>query len=82
MTHIAKTGSGNAQSPLAAANDLRAAMQGKVLLPADAAYAAARQIWNGAVDHQPALFAVCETTKDVRAACSHGFPLSGWNTSY
>jgi FAD/FMN-containing dehydrogenase len=80
MTQIAKTDSSNAQSALAAANDLLATMQGKVLLPADAAYAAARQIWNGAVDHQPALFAVCETTKDVqaavRAACSHGLPLS------
>ena len=65
MTQLAKTGSSNAQSALAAANDLRATMQGKVLLPADVAYAAARQIWNGAVDDQPALFAVCETTKDV-----------------
>ncbi len=68
MTQLVKTGSSNAQSALAAANDLRSTMQGKVLLPADVAYAAARQIWNGAVDHQPALFAVCETTKDVQAA--------------
>jgi hypothetical protein len=56
MTRIAKTT--NSQSALAAPNDLRAVTQGKVLLPADPAYAAARQIWNGAVDHQPALFAV------------------------
>jgi hypothetical protein len=56
MTRIAKTT--NSQSALAAPNDLRAVMQGKVLLPADPAYAAARQSWNGAVDHQPALFAV------------------------
>jgi hypothetical protein len=65
---------------LAAANDLRAVMQGKVVLLGDAAYPATRQIWNGAVDHQPALFAVCETTKDVQAAVqvadSHGLPLS------
>jgi hypothetical protein len=78
MTQIANTT--NAQSALAAANDLSAVMQGKVVLPADAAYAAARQIWNRAIDHQPALFAVCETTKDVQAAvqaaCSHGLPLS------
>jgi hypothetical protein len=72
MTQIAKTGSSNAQSALGAANDLRAAMQGKVLLPADAAYATARRIWNGAVDHQPPLFAVCETTKDVQAAVTTG----------
>lgn len=80
MNQIAKTGPGNAQSALAAANDLRATMQGKVLLPADAAYPVARQIWNGAVDQQPALFAVCETIQDVqaavRAACSHGLPVS------
>jgi hypothetical protein len=31
MTQIAKTGLGNAQSALAAANDLRAATQGKAL---------------------------------------------------
>jgi FAD binding domain len=80
MTRIAKTGLTNSRSALAAANDLRAVMQGKVVLPSDAAYAATCQIWNGAVDHQPVLFAVCETTKDVQAAVqvagSHRLPLS------
>jgi hypothetical protein len=65
---------------LAAAHDLRTTMRGKVLLPGDDAYARARQIWNGAVDHYPALFALCETPKDVqaavRAARVHGLPLS------
>ena len=39
-----------------------------------------RQIWNGAVDHQPAVFARCETVEDVQAAIhtarKHDFPLS------
>jgi hypothetical protein len=50
------------QSRLAATRDLRAVMQGKVALPGDDAYARARQIWNGAVDHYPALVAQCEAS--------------------
>jgi FAD/FMN-containing dehydrogenase len=69
-----------AQPELAAAHRLRAAMQGKVALPGDEAYARARQIWNGAVDHHPALFAFCETPEDVQAAVrtarAHGLRLS------
>jgi hypothetical protein len=52
----------------AAARNLRAAMQGEVALPSDKAYAGARQIWNSAVEHRPALFAFCETPEDVQAA--------------
>lgn len=55
-------------------------MHRKVLLPSDDAYASSRRIWNGAVDHRPALFALCDTAEDVqaavRAARSHGLPLS------
>jgi FAD/FMN-containing dehydrogenase len=80
MTTIRKTNSKNAQSVSAAASDLRALMQGEVLLPGDDAYAKARQIWNGAVEHRPALFALCETVEDVqtavRVARTHGLPLS------
>jgi FAD/FMN-containing dehydrogenase len=43
-------------------------MQGRVVLRGDDDYARTRQIWNGAVRHQPALFAVCETSADVQAA--------------
>jgi FAD/FMN-containing dehydrogenase len=43
-------------------------------------YASVRQIWNGAVAHQPALFALCENAEDVRAAVrfarAHELPLS------
>jgi FAD/FMN-containing dehydrogenase len=69
-----------ARSGLAAAEELRRTIRGKVVLPGDDAYASARQLWNGAVDSHPALFAVCETAKDVSAAVcaarAHGLPLS------
>jgi FAD/FMN-containing dehydrogenase len=52
----------------AAAHDLRAEMQGKVVLPGEEAYASVRQIWNGAVTYRPAMFALCEHVRDVQAA--------------
>jgi FAD/FMN-containing dehydrogenase len=67
-------------SELAAARELGALMQGRVVLRGDDSYVRTRQIWNGAVQHQPALFAKCETSADVQAAVRsarhHGFPLS------
>jgi hypothetical protein len=67
-------------SELDAARDLRAVMQGRVVLRGDDDYAQTRQIWNRAVENRPALLAVCETTEDVqaavRAARRHGLPLS------
>jgi FAD/FMN-containing dehydrogenase len=74
---VTKIGAG---SELAAARELKAVMQGRLVLRGDDDYARTRQIWNGAVEHQPALFAVCETAADVqtavRSASEHGFPLS------
>jgi FAD/FMN-containing dehydrogenase len=71
---------GIAQSGLAAARDLRALMRGEIVLPGDDTYTRARQVWNGAVVHRPALFAQCETADDVRAAVrvarAHRLPLS------
>ncbi|HEY8015429.1 MAG TPA: FAD-binding oxidoreductase, partial [Dongiaceae bacterium] len=65
---------------LSAADELGRSMPGKVAPPGDDAYAHARQIWNGAVDHRPALFAFCETAEDVQSALQiarvHGLPLS------
>jgi FAD/FMN-containing dehydrogenase len=62
------------------ARQLRTVMQGRVVLPGDDDYAQTRQIWNGAVEHQPALIAVCETPADVQAAVrtarQHNLPLS------
>src|SRR5260221_4619409 len=68
------------RSGLAAARDLRAAMQGKVVERGDDCYDRARKVWNGAVDHRPALVAFCETPQDVQAAVHvarvHGIALS------
>jgi FAD/FMN-containing dehydrogenase len=68
------------QLGLTAADDLRAAMQGKVVLQGDASYADVRRIWNGAVSRQPLMFALCETLRDVQAAvhiaAAHNLPLS------
>jgi hypothetical protein len=67
-------------SEFAAARELRAVMQGEVVRRGHHAYARTRQIWNGAVEHQPALFAMCETPGDVQAAVrsarEHGLSLS------
>jgi FAD/FMN-containing dehydrogenase len=55
-------------------------MQGRIVLQGEDDYVQTRQIWNGAVENEPALFAVCETSADVQAAVrtarEHGFPLS------
>jgi FAD/FMN-containing dehydrogenase len=65
---------------LAAVQDLRAVIQGKVVLPSDATSEVRSSIFNGAVTHQSALFALCETAEDVQAAVrvarSHKLPLS------
>jgi len=64
----------------AAARELRARMQGDVILPDNAAYDRVRKIWNGAVDYRPEIFAVCESVGDVQAAVQvarrHGMQLS------
>ena len=55
-------------SELPVARELRSVMQGRVVPRGDGDYAQTRQIWNGAVQHEPALFAVCETSDDVQVA--------------
>jgi FAD/FMN-containing dehydrogenase len=63
-----------------AATELSDGIKGKVVAIGDDAYFRIRQIWNGAVDHQPALFAFCETVADVqnavRIARARRIPLS------
>jgi FAD/FMN-containing dehydrogenase len=70
----------HATSKVAATRELRAKMQGRVVSWGDDDYARTRRVWNGAVENQPALFAVCETSADVQAAVrsarQHGLPLS------
>jgi len=53
---------------LMAAQALRVVMPGKVALPGEDSYLQARQIYNGVVEYQPALCALCETVADVQAA--------------
>jgi hypothetical protein len=55
-------------SALSATHELRTMMRGRVVLRGDDDYARTRQIWNRAVEGQPALLAVCETSEDVQAA--------------
>src|SRR5260370_3894411 len=62
------------------AEDLRTVMQGKVAIRGEDSYEGARQVFNGAVDRRPALFAFCESARDVqeavRAVRAYGLPLS------
>jgi hypothetical protein len=71
---------GHAALELTATRELRGMIQGRVVSRGGDDYARTRQIWNGAVENQPALFAVCETAADVQAAVrsarQHGLPLS------
>ncbi len=60
--------------------DLAALLTGELLLPDDAAYEQARQLWNGKVKTQPAAIVRCLTVQDVihtvRWTRAHGLPLS------
>jgi FAD/FMN-containing dehydrogenase len=47
---------------------LREQLRGRVLIPGDEGYDAARQVWNGMIDKKPALIAQCAGTADVIAA--------------
>ena len=62
------------------AKDLRTVMQGKVVIAGEASYEGARRVFSGAVDRRPALFAFCESARDVqeavRGARAYGLPLS------
>lgn len=48
--------------------DLKAAVQGAVIVPGDAAYEERRQAWNRAYQHEPALIVVARSAADVAAA--------------
>jgi FAD/FMN-containing dehydrogenase len=47
---------------------LRGRLSGRLVTPDDADYDAVRSVWNGAIDHRPALVARCATPEDVAAA--------------
>jgi len=70
-----------ASRPLPAAIEaLKRDLNGKVVLPRDAAYEDARKIWNGMVDKRPAVIVRCLHTSDVVRAVSFaresGLPLA------
>jgi FAD/FMN-containing dehydrogenase len=50
---------------------LRAEFDGVVLQPGDAGYQQARRVWNGLVDHRPAVIARCASPADVAAALAY-----------
>jgi len=58
---------------------LAAGLRGEVIVPGDAAYDAARSVWNAMIDRRPALVARCVGTADVLHAVSfareHGLEL-------
>jgi FAD/FMN-containing dehydrogenase len=74
------TGIRFAETTAAAAAELRTRLRGDVLVAGDAAFADARQVWNGAVDRWPAVIARCADEQDVATAVGtardHGLPLS------
>ncbi len=49
-------------------DELRTAIDGKVVTPDDAGYDDARRVWNADVDRRPAVVAQCVTAEDVRGA--------------
>jgi len=62
------------------ADELRAAISGRVALPGDELYDEGTRVWNGAVRRRPAIVAFCKQPADVqaavRAARRHGLPLA------
>jgi FAD/FMN-containing dehydrogenase len=59
---------------------LQARLRGRVIDASDPGYAAARRVWNGAVDRHPAMIACCQDTADVVTAVkfgrAHGLPIA------
>lgn len=66
--------------PQRSLDDLRAALRGTVLTPADEAYDRTRQIYNAMIDRRPAVIARCAGAADVVAALAfaraEGLPVS------
>lgn len=49
----------------AIADELRSSMRGEVISRTDPRYDEARRVWNGLIDHRPAVIARCTGTADV-----------------
>ena len=52
--------------------ELRARFHGSLLRPGEPEYDKARAVWNGMIDHRPALIARCTGTADVMSAVNFG----------
>ena len=48
-----------------AIEDLKSRFQGKLMVPVDPQYEAARRVFNAAIDRRPALIAQCAGAEDV-----------------
>ena len=58
--------------PAQTMDQLRSAFRGELIQPADAAYDAARKVYNGMIDKRPQLIARCVDVADVMAAVQFG----------
>jgi hypothetical protein len=61
-------------------NALRTQVRGTVTVPSDEGYAAARRVWNGAIDRHPSAIITCADAEDVsfavRIAADHGLQMT------
>ena len=48
--------------------ELRSAMDGRVIAPGDSGFDNMRRLWNAGIDRRPSVIARCATTADVAAA--------------
>jgi FAD/FMN-containing dehydrogenase len=69
---VATTTGGRTAVEEAEVSKLKAGLGGALLCPEDGPYDEARKVWNGMVDHRPALIARCAGTADVLACVRFG----------
>jgi FAD/FMN-containing dehydrogenase len=67
---VATRSNGAVKLEAGALEAFRGSLRGKLILPGDAAYDAARALWNGMIDRRPAMILRCAGVADVRAGLS------------